>query len=147
MVSLLESKIKDLIYAGFKGQLLTGTLLRTSEGTSVDSYGDPTGTTTTEYTMEGIVDTYNAFYKTQAGIPDSDVKILIIAGSLSVTPQKDDYVEFRDVWYKVRQVSKDPANATWELQAFEALDFTTEEETTSEAGSPIGLLLVLTKAA
>lgn len=72
--------------------------------------------------MEGFADIYTAFYKAQAGIPESDVKLLIIAGSLSTTPQKDDEVKFRDKWYKVRKVSTDPALATWELQSFEITD-------------------------
>lgn len=72
--------------------------------------------------MEGFVDTYSAFYKAQAGIPESDVKILIIAGSLSITPRKDDQIQFRGVWYKVRKLGTDPGIATWELQSFQIAD-------------------------
>lgn len=68
------------------------------------------------------MDTYSAFHKAQAGIPETDVKILIIAGSLSTTPKKNDEIKFRDKWYKSRAVDTDPANATWEIQAFEIAD-------------------------
>lgn len=72
--------------------------------------------------MEGFVDVYTAFYKAQAGIPASDVKILIIAGSLSIEPRKDDQVQFRGTWYQVRQLGTDPGIATWELQSFKIPD-------------------------
>ena len=114
--SILESRLRAEVYKAFKGKLLNGVLRRATLG-SVDSYGDPTKTHTT-YTLQGIVDLYSEFYKVQAGIPDSDVKLLIIAGSLSVTPRKDDQVKFRDTWYQVRKVDTDPALATWTLQSF-----------------------------
>lgn len=122
MVSLIPTQVRKLIYDGFKGRLLTGTLRRASEGTGLDSKGDPTGVTYSTSSIEGIVDTYNAFYKAQAGIPDSDVRIVVIGGSLSVTPQKDDQIKFRDKWYQVREVSTDPALAHYELQSFEIED-------------------------
>lgn len=72
--------------------------------------------------MEGFVDTYSAFYKAQAGIPETDVRILIIGGSLSTTPKRNDEIKFRDKWYKAREVNTDPALAAWEIQAFEIED-------------------------
>lgn len=122
MVSPLLSQIKNQVNAGLKDQLLDGTLRRASAPTAVDVNGDATGITYTEFSMKGMVDTYSAFYRQQAGIPETDVKILILAGSLSVRPQKDDQVKFRSKWYQVRMVDTDPAEATWEIQAFEIPD-------------------------
>lgn len=122
MVSPLLNLVRNEINKGFKGQLLPGTLRRPSAGSSVDSNGDPVGVTYTNYTFNGIVDTYSAIYKAQAGIPESDVKVLIIAGSLDVTPQKDDQVKIRSRWYQLRSREQDPALAAWTCQAFEIQD-------------------------
>lgn len=122
MASPLESQIRKAVNQGFKGQLLSGTYRRHTPGAGVDEFGDPSAGTHTTESVNGIVDSYSAFYKATANIPDSDVRVLIIAGSLSLTPQKDDQVKFRETWYQVRQISRDPARATWELQCFEIED-------------------------
>lgn len=122
MPSFLENQIRNEIAKGFKGRLLKGVLRRATNSGTVDSRGDPTLRTYTTYNMEGFVDVYTAFYKAQAGIPASDVKILIIAGSLSIEPRKDDQVQFRGTWYQVRQLGTDPGIATWELQSFKIPD-------------------------
>lgn len=121
MASPIQSLIKNEINKGLGPQLLSGTLRRATPSTTLDSFGDATLTYST-FSMKGIVDTYSAFYKQQAGIPDTDVKLLVLAGSLSVRPQKDDQVKFRSTWYKVRSVDTDPAEAAFELQAFEIPD-------------------------
>jgi len=123
MASLLESAIKDKIYAGFKGKLLTGSLRREAVSGGLDDYGDPVATTATTFSFEGIRETFDAAYRKRAQIPDTDVKVLIIAGSLSVTPKQGDKVLIRDVWHEVRRIlAIDPANASYTLQAFEIDD-------------------------
>lgn len=123
MVSPLQNLIRKEINKGLGPQMLDGTLRRATPSSSLDSYGDATATTYATYTLKGEVDQYSAYYKSVAGIPDTDVKLIIIGGSLSVTPQKDDQVKFRSTWYKVRRITKvDPALAAYELQAFEIPD-------------------------
>lgn len=121
MTSPLETQIKNAIYAGFKGLLLTGTLRRASPNPTVDGKGDATYSYDT-HSVEGIVDTFSEYQKAKAGIPESDVKILILAGSTSLTPQKDDQLKFRTTWYQARAVETDPAGATWTIQAFVIAD-------------------------
>lgn len=116
MASLLETEIASIIWKGLRGKLLSGTLRHATLG-AVDSYGDAAKTIST-VSVEGIVDNYSAFYKKSAGIPESDVRILLLSGSTARVPQKDDQIKFRNQWYQVREVSKDPANATWVLQSF-----------------------------
>lgn len=118
MASLLESQLRQKVATAFKGKLLTGTLRRETPG-AVNSYGDATVGTTADYSFDGIVENYSAFYRAQAGIPDTDVKILIIGGSLAVTPVKDDKVKIRGIWYQLRSVATDPALASHTCQAFE----------------------------
>lgn len=122
MASPLLNLVRNEIKKGFQGQLLPGTLRRKSPGTVVDGFGDVTSSTFSTHTFNGMVDTYSAFYRKQAGIPDTDVKILIIAGSLAVEPQKDDQVKIRDTWYQLRDKETDPAIAAWECQGYEIPD-------------------------
>lgn len=96
-------------------------LRRATLSPTVDANGDPSRTYT-NFNLEGFVDVYSAFQKAQAGIPESDVKLLIIAGSLSIQPRKDDQVRFRGIWYQVRGLGTDPGIATWELQSFQISD-------------------------
>jgi len=117
MVSPLLTLVAQQIAAGFNGVLLPGTLRRTTPGTTVDSYGDPTSTTVTTYECQGIVDTYDKKYRVQAGIPDTDVKLLLIAGLVEVAPIIGDQVKFRDQWYRTVSVRLDPAHASYEMQA------------------------------
>jgi uncharacterized alpha/beta hydrolase family protein len=120
MASVFETEFKNAIYQGFKGRLLTGTFRKAVLG-AVDANGDH-ALTYTVYSCEGIVDPYSAYYKKKYDIPETDTGILIIAGSLSVTPTKQDQVKFRSTWYQIRGVKSDPAEATWVLQAFAIAD-------------------------
>ena len=119
MASLLESAIKKQVAAAFSGKLLTGILRRVGHSTVDAQYGDPVAGTPETWSFDGIVDTFSAFYVAQAGIAATDVRILIIAGSLSTTPSKDDQVKLRDSWYQLRRlVEADPAGATFIFSGF-----------------------------
>lgn len=123
MVSFLDGPLANAIHKGFAGKLLQGTLTRSSAGTSTDENGDPVGSSVSTYTFEGLVDTFSDQFRAQAGIPDGDVKILIIANSISVQPDKDDKVEIaRSSGSQKFQIRKlldvDPARATYTCQGF-----------------------------
>lgn len=117
MASLLETRIREAIERGFRGKLLTGTLRRVNYS-GQDAYGDPLEVGVDEHTFEGFVDVYDAAYRARAGIPETDVRVVIIAGSLAVDPIKDDKVQVRSEWFQLRSVKTDPARAAWECQAF-----------------------------
>jgi len=122
MASLLESKIKDQVASAFKGKLLTGTLRRVAS-TALDAFGDPIPGTATTYPFDGIRESFNAMYAATAGIPVTDIKVLVIAGSLSVDPLQGDQILIRNQWHEVREIlERDPANATHVLQCFEIED-------------------------
>lgn len=119
MASLLETQVRKLVAQGFKGRLLTGTLRRETPSGVVNGLGDPTGPTVTTYTFDGIVDTFNAAFAATAGIPVTDVRILIIAGSLSVEAKKDDKVKIRNEWFQLRQlIERDTALAAYTFAGF-----------------------------
>lgn len=121
MVSLLEGKLKATIAKSFKGKLLTGTI-RVKGATALDTYGDPVPSTTTDYTFEGIRDYFSALYAANAGIPDTDVKILILLGSVKPVyiPKQGDFVFINAAWHLIRKIlSIDPAGASISVQAYE----------------------------
>lgn len=118
MASLLETQIRKAIGQGFKGRLLKGTLRRTVSA-GVDAKGDETNLTTTDYTFDGIRENFDKRYALQAGIPITDVRILIIADSLAVQPVAGDKIKIRDEWFQVRGIlAIDPASASYNLQAY-----------------------------
>lgn len=121
MVSQLESALRKQVAAALKGQLLTCTLRRVTSS-AVNSYGDPVPGTASSWSFDGFVDTFNLAFIKAAGIPTTDVRVLIIMGSLSTSPQQDDQVKVRDAWYQLRSiVERDPAGAqeTWSAYGIE----------------------------
>lgn len=119
MMGLLDGQIRSAIWKGFKGKLLKGTLTRTVPSVAVNEYGDPISTTPQTFTLEGFVENFSAYYRAQAGIPDTDVKLLVFAESVSTEPTKDDVISFRGTRYQVRRILEiDPALATYQLQGY-----------------------------
>jgi hypothetical protein len=123
MASPLEGSLKRAIAKGFAGKLTLG-VLRRSTSSGVDDKGDALPPTTTDTRFNGIRSDFSAFSKAQAGIPETDVKILVLLGSMKpeITPKKDDLIYMRrpwNQWYMCRRVlTIDPAGASCELQAY-----------------------------
>lgn len=116
MVGILDT-IRKEVTKGFKGKLRKGTLRRmvpASFGTDGQVSETPT-----DYTFDGIRDSFSAMFAQAAGIPITDARILIIAGSLAVEPKQDDQILIDSQWFQVRQmVSVDPATASYTMAAF-----------------------------
>ena len=127
MVSLLDSALKQKVAAAFKGKLTRG-ILRKTAGVTRDSNGDRSTGTVTTYTFEGIREDFSLFHKANSGIPETDVRILLILGSLNpaTTVQKDNQIYLNtpwNAWYQVRRVlTIDPAGASCSVQAYEIPD-------------------------
>ena len=128
MVSLLEGKLKKIVAQKFKGRLLKGELV-VEGGTTVDNYGDVIQADSATYTFEGIRESFSALYLAQAGIPDTDVKILFILGSIKlngsivdIQPHQGNKVFIGQParWHQVRRILEiDPAGASMTVQATE----------------------------
>jgi hypothetical protein len=116
MTSFLAGSLANAIAAGFNGKLLPGTLRKVTS-TGRDGFGDPT-TTTADYAVQGMLDPYSAVMRKMAGIPETDVKLLLIAGLCGAAPSIGDKVQINSQWFQVRDVSIDPAGATYECQSF-----------------------------
>lgn len=127
MADLLK-QIRDGITAGFRGKFKKALLIkRKFAAGEEDDEGDPKLSGVLEYPCEGLVVEYSALYRARAGIPDTDVQVMIFAGTLpaGVIPSIDDRVKLPSpanvmTLYQIRRRETDPANATWTFQAFEA---------------------------
>lgn len=120
MAGLLTGQIAKAIFKGFKGKLLKGELRRENPTGGLDEFGDPNAVTLTFFSIEGFTDEFSDFYRAQAGIPETDLKVNIFAeSSPGLTPAKDDKVDFLGRWYQIKKVKVDPAGALYECQSFE----------------------------
>ena len=118
-MGLLTGDLAKAIFAGFKGLLLQGELRREISTGGLDEYGDPLEVQPTYFSIEGFTDEFSSFYRAQASIPETDVKVNIFGqSSPGLIPQKDDQVIFKGVWYQLRSGDVDPADALYECQAF-----------------------------
>jgi len=115
-MGILDGDIADAIASGFDGLLLNGTL-RKNATAGRDSNGDPI-TASADYAVQGMQDTYSAVIRKMAGIPETDVKLLLIAGLCGAAPAIGDKVQMNGQWFQIRDVSIDPAGATYECQSF-----------------------------
>lgn len=132
VVGLLDGDLQRAIYEGFKGRLLTGTVRRYSapQSGALDDRGRPIdGSEYEEWAVEGFRDEYSRYTMEQAGIPATDYKVCILAGSApSWSPKLGDLVLLSPAtgayWSRLRGgkggIRTDPATALWELQAFPA---------------------------
>lgn len=125
MVSVLDGKLRKSIARAFRGKLKRG-LIRNYDSAQLDDFGDATFPEPAEEArFEGIREDFNAAWAAQAGIPDTDVSVLVILGSIrpqTVEPRQDSLVYVSSLtqsgkWCRVRRVlSVDPADATMRLQ-------------------------------
>jgi hypothetical protein len=122
-MGLLDGDLAAEVAAALSAELLTGTLMRTSPATSagLDEHGDPVDAVTRTWDVVGFREDYTAAYRASAGVPETDVKVSLLAGTLpaGVRPTKDDLVHLADAWHQVRAVRTDPATAVFECQSFE----------------------------
>lgn len=115
-MGLLDGQIATAIAKGFNGKLLKGTLRKLTT-TGQDAYGDPIQIHA-DFPAQGFVDNYSDIYRAQAGIPNTDVRITLIAGLTRSSPTKDDEILMQGSYYRIRAVTADPALAHYECQSF-----------------------------
>lgn len=109
--------LRARVNAAFAGQLIPAELIRKLSAPGLDPLGDPIVTTTERTAVQAVVDDYSDFFRATAGIPDTDVKLILIGCQ---QPCKDDIVELCDGrQYQVRSVRTDPAQAHWEARAYQ----------------------------
>lgn len=118
MTSPLESAIAKAVYSGAKSLFFDATLARDTLTTgSPDVSFDPAGVTTTTYTCKAIRDNPSKYEMSSGLVRTDQVKILILANSLSVTPRTQDRVTIQSETFTIDTVNGDPANALWTCTA------------------------------
>lgn len=121
MARLLDGAIARIVAGAFRGKLKVTTLRKPGRAGGLDDNGDAIPAPATTYSCEGYTDEYTAYFRAVAGIPQTDSKVCIIAGSLprGIAPGRDDQVYVGGKWYQLREANTDPATALWECQAYE----------------------------
>jgi len=117
-MGLLDGEIKQIAYDALKEIFLDGTLIRKDEG-SYDpksaSFSGGSGETT--YSLKAIIEDYSDYSHAEGLVQHGDRKILVLAQSLSVTPQQDDMITVdSSERFQVIAIERDPAGALWEIQ-------------------------------
>lgn len=119
-MSLLEGELADII-----GNALVEanipydmTVIRMEPGPgNPDRPWEPGEPVPVEHPCKGFTDVYNVHEQSASVIQSGDIKIVIIANTLSITPEPNMSVQARGVTYRVIEVSPDPALATYQVQA------------------------------
>ena len=113
------------IIADVAGDLVfkDATLTKTTTTPAANPWDPPT-TSTTTYTCKALRDTFRATWIAGGLVDAEDVKVLVLADTLSVTPEAGDRITIgSDTWTLVpagggkAAVGVDPANACFECRA------------------------------
>jgi hypothetical protein len=115
---LFGTKFQDLIGTAFKGQLVSMTLKSVTAGTRNPS--DPlagTSPTSVDVATEGVLEAYHDYMLAAGLVETNDQKALILAKPLgAVVPKIGDSLTVEGTTYRVVDVKRDPAIATYTLQ-------------------------------
>lgn len=87
--------------------------------TRADSSGGWTedDSTADTYPCKAVIESYSDHLRGVAGIPDTDVRVLIVGTSIAVDPIKGDVVTLGSRSFALIRVDTDPARAMWTCQA------------------------------
>lgn len=118
MASPLSGSLAATIYSGMRNLFLDATLMRDVVLPTSPAYdpADPPAPTPVEYTCKAIKDNYTLRDRADGLILQGDVKILILANSISVSPLLQDRVTIQGVTFTLVDASVDPAMALWTCQ-------------------------------
>lgn len=114
-MSILDSELADTLTDALSAFDIPQSCVVTRTTLSGPPF-DPT-TTTTDYDCVGWRDTYSAMEHANNTVLMSDVKIYVVASSLSITPATPDKITINGRSYNIINVSADPAGACWVIQA------------------------------
>ena len=106
------------IAAGAFGGLFRDAVLTRGAAKVSDGRGGFMSVGTTTQACKAIVDTFSDIRRAAAGIPDSDRKITVLGATLGgLIPADGDRINVEGRDWTVVGVGRDPAAATYELQA------------------------------
>ena len=115
----LPVDIRRAVLAGLGGFMLPVSLLQTVAGERTpDALTAGRNTTTTTVIFKGMVEEYSRYSVENSFVQRGDRKLLLLAASApGVVPKPGDRAIAEGVTYVVIDVKRDPADATWVLQA------------------------------
>ena len=104
------------------------TLTRPTKVAGATAYDPPASTGTATYTCKALRDTFGSTWLAGGLVAAEEVKIIILADTLSVEPQPGDKITIQGETYTIvpmsvgfgqgiKAVGADPATATWECRA------------------------------
>lgn len=115
------SGLAKTIHGALKGVFFDAVLTRYVTLPTSPAYdpADPPDPTPVNYPCKALRDSYSAYERQNSSIETSDSKILILAHSLSVTPQTNDVITVQGQSFLVIIADTDPATACWIVQGRE----------------------------
>jgi hypothetical protein len=113
-MTLFNIDLPGIINSAMGSLVLDATI--TPSTRTPDGQGGQTLNYGTPVAAKGFVDTYSDFARL-SGVPATDRKIIILAASTTAVPKQGDRVTIEGRTYDIIAVNKDPASATYELQA------------------------------
>lgn len=113
-MGLLDGGLKGVFGTVFGSILPAGTLhipTNTPDGKGgyTQSYSDTP--------IKAMRENYSTSYRQNNGIPDTDVKIIVLQQGVAATPDTDHEITAMGIRYRViGPVTQDPASASWEIR-------------------------------
>jgi hypothetical protein len=114
---MLDDLAADVTSA-LAGTLRAATLWHETPGGD-DGAGNQLPGTWTDYPCEGVKGSFESVMAGLSGIPRTDAKIELLAGTLAVEPKRLDVIEIEGGYWKISEIEVDPAGAVWLCQCAE----------------------------
>lgn len=118
-MGLLDGGISKIVTGALSGLFLNHVLIRKTTTSDPNKPWEKAVTAETNYSCKAVALDYKAHEVDGERVKQTDKKILILAGTLSVEPQMGDYIQLVGETRRynlVSPVKKDPASATYECQ-------------------------------
>lgn len=112
-MGLLDGGLQAVFAGAFGPLFLDGTLHVAT--TTPDGEGGVTRTFENK-PVKGMVDSYSDAYRAAAGIPETDVRLIVLQHGVGAAPDTDSEITLRGARYRIMTVGQDPAQAAWTIQ-------------------------------
>ncbi|MGB3390779.1 MAG: hypothetical protein WBA88_22680 [Pseudaminobacter sp.] len=113
MTNILDGLQAD-VTATLAGTLRNATLWQYS--LVDDGYGGQMPGYDAPYLCDGVRGSFESVLAGLSGIPRTDAKIELIAGTLAVEPKRLDKIHIEGTWWIITEIEVDPAKAVWLCQ-------------------------------
>lgn len=110
-MGLLDGQLQQIFGSAFGPLLLDGIIHSTTR--TDDGQGGYISGVAVQYPCKLFSETYSDFFRTQSGIPDTDIRIIALQLDVGYQPTTDDEVEMQGRRYKIMAIEVDPAKVTW----------------------------------